>query len=350
MQWISKSILLEKQASKPQVKFREGFNLLDHFRVYRSGENMMAEFLSTGTFPDEWFNRQRYEVEAGRQEEPILYDSLYQTVQDAGLPRNVTIYQMREGGLIFEQIQEGGEVKMGTLNSGSKSVSLMHLGLGIEYTEDLFLFNEYVNLPLIERWAGIAYSAMLNHYHFAPFLNYTYTSANQTAATDVVYSSKEELPARYLRLLEKAVVNATEDTTNPRRGPYTLLISQSDVFNVHRALTAVAQQGITLQGDVLSMIDRVIVYNGWASQRGKLVRNYPGVTAGKAYLIDMSMRMSDFQSWVKLPLREQRGDGDMSRFVIDKVIWDTYFGVYANIAATTEEITWPTLATATANS
>jgi hypothetical protein len=329
---------------RPKSTFKEGFDISKHLRIVRQNGLAVAEFLGTGNFAKQFIERQRYEVDAGRDSEPILYDRIYDITVDPSLPRLIPINTLGTTGVVFERVNEGGEVKFATIGQGSKSVEIFHYATGLEYDEDLFIYNELFRLPTIERNFGIAFNALLNHIHFKPILDYSYGAANQTNGGSLTFTTAQTLPERYLRTFEAAITASTTDTANPRRGPYAILCSTSDVFTIERALQVVQQQGFSVQSSAIGRIQTVIAYDGWTGTRGKKSTTYPGVTAGKCYLIDLGNRTMDFQSWVKQPLRMQRGDGDLSRFIVEQVIWDTRFGVFADPVRAVEEITLPAAA------
>lgn len=336
--------LAELESGKiPTSPFKPGFDITQHIRIVNSGKQVAAEFTSTGGFAAAWWERQRYEVDAGRDLVPVLYDAIYNVITDSTLPRMVSINSLGPAGVVFELTPEGGEVKFASIGSGSKAVEIQHYSVGLEYTEDVFIYNELFRLPNFERRFGEAHNALLNHIHLYPILSYAYAAANQTDGTALTYGANENLPERYLRTFEAAMANAVQDTTNPRRGPYALMVSTANLFTAERALTRVAQQGITAQSSALGRISTVIAYDGWTGTRGNKQTSYSGVTPGKAYLIDLSNRDMDYQSYFKHGLRRVVGESDMSRFILEQIIWDSRFGVYANPLASVEEITLPTL-------
>ena len=49
----------------------------------------------------------------------------------------------------------------------------------------------------------------------------------------------------------------------------------------------------------------------------------------------------DFLSLVKQPLESAQGNADVSRFIMDQIVWDVWLGIYANVIRAVEEITWP---------
>ncbi|HRF96730.1 MAG TPA: hypothetical protein PLZ51_16095, partial [Aggregatilineales bacterium] len=147
---------------------------------------------------------------------------------------------------------------------------------------------------------------------------------------------------KYWRAVEKAIADGISDASNPRRGPFVLLCSTADMFTFERALKAVPQQGFSLQSSAMSQVQTIIAYDGWTGSRGNKPTSYAGVTSGKAYLIDVSHKLEDFQSYVKIPLRMTMGQGDASRFIMAENIYDTHFGVFADPARAVQEITLPT--------
>ena len=258
----------------PRATFEEGFDINEHINVNKG----VAEFVASDDFASAFYTRQRYEVDAGRDEEPLLYMPIYDEVVDASLPRTLNINTLGTGGVVFKEIKEGGEVVFATIGEGSKSVTLLHHAVGLSYTEDLFLYNELWRLPNIERVFGIAHNALLNHIHFNPILAYTYAAANKTDGTALTdFNATDELPLKYLHAIEAAITAAVADN---RRGPYSLVVSTSNLFTVERALNIVAQQGFSKQSSAISRISNVIAYDGWTGTRGKKSTTYSGVTAG----------------------------------------------------------------------
>lgn len=327
--------------SKPTAQLRPGTQLKDH--VHEIGQqpngHRIYEFIGMDSFGAEWQQRQRFEVDAGRDEEPLLYQPLYDIVADASLPKNVDVNKIGPGGVIFEEVFEGGEVKFSSITSSEYTVPIRHWATGLEYSKDLVIFNELWNVPLVERQMGIAHNALLNHLHLNPIIAYSYAAANQTAAN----TDGDSVVENYFLTLQDAVTNAKNDTANVRRGPYSLLISSSNMFMMERAFSRVPQQGFTQQSSLIDMVNNVIVYDGWSGTRGLKTVTYSGVTANKAYLISQQYRGQDFRSFEKQSLQNEGMQEDISRF-LTQTVWDSYYGVYANPLRSVEEVTLPTTA------
>jgi hypothetical protein len=328
-----------KTKSAPKIAFPAQMQLKDHLREMSRDANghRIYEFMGTDSFGAEWQQRQRFEVNAGRDEEPILYTPLYDVVSDASLPKNVDVNTMGPGGVVFEEVFEGGEVKFSSISSGEYTVPIRHWATGLEYSKDLVIYNSLWNVPIIERQMGVAHNALLNHLHISPILTYTYAAANQTAAVTSGATTTED----WLLTIEAGIAASKSDTSNPRRGPYILIIAGADEFMVERALQRVSQQGVSLQANsAMSAIRSVIVYDGWSGTRGNKTVSYSGVTAGKGYLVSQQYRGQDYISFEKQALQNGGMQEDISRFLTQSV-WDSYYGVYANPLRTVEEITFP---------
>lgn len=325
---------------KPKIAFPKGFRLDQHLREIKGagGSNARVyEFIGSDTFSDEWNQRQQFEVDAGRDQAPILFTPIYDTITDPNLPELINIYKIGPGGVTIGEIYEGGEVKFASIGSSTESVRIKHFGVGIEYSKDIVMYNRLWDVAIVERQAGIAWNALLNSLAFGPILDYSYASGNQTGAVTSGATDQEDI----LLTVEAAITASKTDTSNPRRGPYSLLISSAQAFRIEKALSRVAQEGVQLQSSAINQIQDVIVYDGWTGTRGTKTTTYAGVTSGKAYLIDKANKMMDFKFYIKQDFRLDGEDMDASRFMTQKV-YDGYVGCYANPLRAVEEITLPT--------
>lgn len=332
----------------PQIAIKSGMNLEQHMREigrapdpFRKGKNIVTwEFIGTDNFGTDWNNRQRFEIDAGRDEEPIVYTPLYQETRDASLPKNVTINRMGPAGVFFSATPEGSEVYFASIGASQQAVPMIDWTVGLEYSEQLVVYNQMWDVAPFERQAGIAHNALLNNIHIAPFLTYTYTAANQTAASAVGANLAEKI----LRTLEDAVVNSKTDTSNPRRGPYALLVSAANMFSVERALRGANLADVDMQSSARAMIRDIIVYDGWSGSMNNLPVTYSGVTANKAYLIDISpsSKAAYARSFIKFLLRRLDGSADVSRLMASQIVLWSSVGTYVSPAAIAEEVTLPT--------
>src|SRR5690349_21471580 len=106
------SILIWSKAAKAKeratIPFPAGLQLRDHVRETQRNGTHVYEFIGSDTFGVEWNQRRRFEIDAGRDEEPVLYTPIYQEIRDASLPRLIDVRRIGPGGVVLEEIQEGG--------------------------------------------------------------------------------------------------------------------------------------------------------------------------------------------------------------------------------------------------
>lgn len=334
---LSKETLAVKRET---AAFNEEVNLREQIRwagktVTDAGDvASVMEFIGTGDFASAWFERQRFNIDVGRDQEPTLYEPLYQIERSPDLPKLIDIYSLGPAGVIFDEIKEGGEVKFVTLSESNKTARVRHYGVGVEYSKDMEIFNELWRLATIERQVGIAHNALLNDIHLSPFIDASYGAANQTAAS----SDGDTLEEHTARTLESALSHAK---AAKRRGPYYVLCASANQYLLERVLMPVPQQGFSLQSTALGEIRGLIVYDGWSGTRGAKTVAYSGVSAGTCYLINVGYADQDHLGFVKQDLQVEVGDADVSRFMRAQNVWDTYLGAYCSPAASTEEVTLP---------
>ena len=343
---LSKDLL---SVDHPVWKYEEGFRLSEQFGAsHLDNGKFVREILQPEDFGTGWTTRQRYEIDAGRDMEPLLYQPFYQLMPDGNYGSTVTINTIGPGGVVMNQLLPGGETKMASIGSGSKSIPLYDYTVGIEYSERMFVYNEFFGMEIFERQAGIANNALLNHIHLYPYLSAVYAAANQTAASAIGATLAE----KYLHTLEDAITNASTDMTttvlgfpNRRRGPYYVLCSMANFFTLERAISGNQPGGgVDLNSSARTKIQGIVAYDGWTGIMNGVTTSYPGVSAGTCYLIDVSAaaKMMYALSLEKFILRQLLGNEDVSRLVRQQeVLWSSV-GIYNNALALAEEITLPT--------
>lgn len=272
----------------------------------------------------------RIDVNEGRENVPLLYTPIYQTLSNPNLPRVVSTNLFSTAQVVFLQRVEGGEVVFGHLAPNTEgTVPIVNYSAGLEWTREIVMYDETWTAEERARATGEAYNALLNHLHLGPILTYTYTAANQTPADATGATTLE----KYYNTLDAALQTAAI----AKRPGTVLLASSSNRRNIERALSGFNDNvGNVTPG--LNEITTVIYYDGWTTTVGPKTYTYPGVTAGKAYLIRPRVK---FRELVKNEFEVVTGNGDVSRGVEEQVVWHTDRGIYADIANSVEEITWP---------
>lgn len=323
----------------PQSVFPEGFDFRSVGSVLTDNKNHVFEAAVTqAQFGNAFSKRIDYEVDAGRDEVPSLYEQIYDVMIDANFPKTFEINTLQDVGVVMTEVKEGGEVQFASVGNGSKAITILRYAAGISYTDELFMYNQTWRMGPIEREFGKAVNALHNHIHLSPILTASYSASHQTAASTVGTTIYEKTS----NTLDAAISAATKDQSNPRRGPYVLLCGLSDLTKIERALGRVPQEGFNLRPSTMDQIRTIVAYDGWSNTMGKKATSYDGVAANKAYLIHVGHREFDFQSKVKIPLRRQEQAGDLKRFIARDVIFDTHFGMYSAPTRAVQEITLPT--------
>ncbi len=268
------------------------------------------------------------DVELGREQVQLLYQPIYDRIQDANLPRVLDAKWALTGTVIFTEHIEGEEVKFGRLQAEQGPIArILTYTAGFEYTKEMKDFNEAFSVEILNRGIGEAYNALLNHIHLYPIISFNYQAANKTA-----YQGEATDPA-WVRVY-KTINKALADAAKAKRPGTVLLASTADQANIEMALKG----GHQIEGTVypaISGIQSVIYYDGWEITVGKKSYTYDGVTAGKAYLI---RPRRGFKELLKQDLRVEATSGDLSRLIESQIVAYAYRGVYAAIEENIQEI------------
>lgn len=268
------------------------------------------------------------DVELGREQVPLLYQPIYERLQDANLPRVIDAKWALYGTVVFTEHMEGEEVKFGKLQAEMGPVArILTYTAGFEYTKEMRDFNDSFSVEILNRGMGEAYNALLNHIHLYPIISFNYPAANKTAFQG---TAEEDLWVRFYKTLNKA----QSDARAAKRPGTILLASGLDKDNIEMALKGGYQIGGTTYPAV-SGIESVIYYDGWSVQVGKRHYEYAGVPQGKAYLI---RPRRGFKELLKQDLRIEATAGDLSRLIESQIVGYAYRGVYAAVEENIQEI------------
>jgi len=290
----------------------------------------MGEMLTSGSVEQfkDLLRKVVLDVELGREQVQLLYQPIYEKIQDANLPRVIDAKWALTGTVIFTEHIEGEEVKFGHLQAEQgPTARILTYAAGFEYTKEMKDFNEAFSVEILNRAIGEAYNALLNHIHLYPILSFNYPAANKTA-----YQGATGDPAWVG--VYKTITKAIADAAKAKRPGTVLLASTADQTNIEMALKG----GHQIEGTVypaISGIQSVIYYDGWETVVGNKTYSYPGVTSGKAYLIRPKR---GFKELVKQDLRVEATSGDLSRLVESQIVAYAYRGVYAAVEENVQEI------------
>jgi len=291
----------------------------------------IGEMLSSGSVEQfkDLLRKVVLDVELGREQVQLLYQPIYERIQDPNLPRVLDAKWALTGTVVFTEHMEGEEVKFGRLQAEQGPIArILTYAAGFEYTKEMKDFNEAFSVEILNRGIGEAYNALLNHIHLYPILSFSYQSANQTA-----YQGETTDPT-WVRVY-KTINKALADAAKAKRPGTVLLASTANQADIEMAIRG----GHQIEGTMyppISGIQSVVYYDGWDITVGKKTYSYDGVTANKAYLIRPKR---GFKELVKQDLRVEATSGDLSRLVESQIVAYAYRGVYAAIEENVQEIT-----------
>lgn len=300
----------------------------------------IGEMLTSEAARKELIQKIALDVELGREQVPVLYTPIYERMQDPNFPQDFEAAWAQYGTVVFFEHLEGEEVKFGSLRAEQGPMAhIRGYTAGFEYTEEMELFNQTFNFELLNRAFGEAHNAILNHLHLGPIIQYAYKLANKTGPVYVDATGKtlpDQNGSHYILSLRATLRKALTDARTARRPGTVLLASSADQEDIREAMgsfTVGATPYRALEG-----ISDIIYYDGWNTQVGKKEYSYPGVPAGKAYLV-RSKR--GFKELIKRDLQIQATMGDLTRLVKSQIVGDFWRGVFAALDENVQEITFP---------
>lgn len=300
----------------------------------------IGEMLTSENSRKELLQKVVLDVELGREDVPLLYGPIYETISDSNLPKEFEAKWAQNGTVIFFEHLEGEEVKFGTLQAESGPIArIKGYAAGFEYTKELEMFNQTFNFEILNKAFGEAHNAILNHLHLGPIVQFTYKPANKTGPVYVNELGKtlpDATGAHFVLSLRETLRTVLTATRTAKRPGTILLANSADQEDIKAAMSS-----FTIQATPYGAVDgisQIIFYDGWDNQVARKTYSYPGVPAGKAYLIRPKR---GFKELVKQALQIQATMGDLTRLVEAQIVGDFWRGVFAAIDENVQEITFP---------
>lgn len=285
------------------------------------------------------------DIQIGRETVPLLYQPIYRRIENPDFTRHVDTTFFSQAQVVFLEKMEAEEVKFGTRTIGPlQTVPITAWAAGLQWTEEMRIFDPTWEIGEANRAIGEAYNALLNHLHFAPILSYAYQAKNQTPASTVGATYLEKLRNTLRDGLQNA--NADRITTTRRvRQPSILLAHPKHRWDLEIALGRMVIGGTEYpalgNSPLGGGLQTMIFYDGYEAAVGDRTYTYPGVPADKVYLIDPGPGRNHFVELVKHDLLVDAGGADITRLVEDAIVARTYRGLFANVVDSVEEVTLP---------
>lgn len=296
----------------------------------------MGEMITTPAGLENIVQKSVIDLELGRESVPLLYSPIYRRVEDPNFTEFVDVKPFTGVNVIFLVHAELEEVKFGTRKIGVKdTVPIITYTAGLQWTEDMVLYDKTWEMAEANRSFGEAYNALLNHIHLNPIISFNYAAKNKTAADTTGATRLEKLRNTIKAGLIHASQDKNADTRAPRR-PNILLAHPSQRWDIEECLQRMQIGGTVYPA--ISQIDTLIFYDGWSTLVGEKTHDYSGVASNKAYLIE---GQKYFRELIKHDLRIDASGADITRLVEDAMVGRARRGVIASPANAVEELTLP---------
>lgn len=299
----------------------------------------IGEMMTSETARRELVQKVVLDVELGREEVPVLYKPIYETLQDPNFPKEFEAKWAQYGTVVFFEHLEGEEVKFGSLQAEEGPIArLKGYAAGFEYTKEMEIFNQTFNFELLNKAFGEAHNAILNHLHLGPIIGHSYKVTNKTGPVYIKADGSKgtAADAHFILSMRETLRQALTDSRTAKRPGTVLLANSANKEDIEDALSSFTINA-TPYGAVGGITD-IVYYDGWEAQVSKKKYTYNGVPAGKAYLIRPKR---GFKELIKQELQVQATMGDLTRLVEAQVVGDFWRGVFAAVDENVQEITLP---------
>lgn len=296
----------------------------------------IGEMITTPAGLDQVIQKTVVDLELGREAVPLLYGPIYRRIEDANFTEHVDVAPFTSAQVVFLEHMELEEVKFGTRKIGPKdTVPIITYAAGLQWTEDMVLYDKTWEVSEASRAMGEAYNALLNHLHLYPIISYAYAAKNQTAAVTTEANRVLNIRATIRQGLIDSSQDLNTDTRAPRR-PTILLAHSANRWDIEEALQR-QQVGGTIY-PAIGQIDTLIFYDGYSITVGEKTYSYAGVPQDKAYLIEPQKY---YRELVKHDLRVDAAGADLKRLIENAVVGRARRGVIASPANSVQELTLP---------
>jgi len=297
----------------------------------------LKEMIGTDSGAEEFYEKvslEAYQV-IDRHENHPLYTPFYAETVDASLPKTLTIEEMGPYGIVFLEHLEGSEVKFGTLEPGQqKVIQMTTYAAGLEYTEDMVLYNEFFRVTEQAQAMARAYIALTNYGAFEPIVAGAYTKV----ALSTIAEQKEaqegllpgETPVAQLVEWNTSVQQTLRDAISILPAATYVLCNSGDRIYVEDALAGAMLPDLRPSAVKRQLLpENIITWDGFKSRVGAKTYEFPGITSGTIFLV--SGAKTNFKLYWKQKLTITQADGDMSRLILSQVIARFRLAGYAAI-------------------
>lgn len=301
--------------------------------------------INTGQFLADFRKQRMFYLDAGRDENPLLFEGVFNVVRDPNIEDIITVNVRGNVGVVWERVVDGESLPTIDIKERQHTVKIYDYGVSVIITEKMMRSNRAWEMGPIIREIGKAHNALMNHKHMDEIISASYTGNNVTAAASIGATNQEKIATTIYNAIEDSI----NDTVNPRRGPFVLLCSMADYGNI---VNAIARPNVSQEGFDVQLIDKIspfnvsqiVAYDGWQNTMNNVTTTYSGVSAGTCYLIHTGNRDVDLQSFIRREMQMREDENtDVRRRIALTQAYSTEFGVFTDTVRSVQEVTLPTL-------
>jgi len=302
------SIMVGKLAKE----YGSGFDI-PRFCHGKDKEMSVREMLKAGVFNDtkmssnslipDWqslWDALRIDISIRKAAQGTIRENIYNI---ENMPNSSKIFKSTEFfpyAVIFEENNgEGQSVRQGETRAGQyEDIEHFIYAAGFTWTLLADLFDESLNTTRISDAVSVGYDAKRDDLAISPILNFSYSGAQQTAASTVGTQRQELL----YNTIQDAIDDLAErvDPVTLRKidaSDLTILASPNDARHISHVIggfntNTVGGQDAPKSLDALSEISQIIAYDGEVIEGRAETTTYSGVTNGTAYLIRKNRYMN----------------------------------------------------------
>ena len=234
-----------------------------------------------------------------------LYKDVYEEIKDSSFPQSLEVKDIVGLQTAFSIVSDGESVPLSDFRfEDLGTVHFKTMATGYSVTEEWVAFNQAWKVEQANKALGQAYSAILDHIHLAPIISANYDSKSETKKVAV----KDGTP---LQIVYHSLRQGLKDAMSRRNRygyifkPTIALCNSSTALDVMSAVKGETEKGKTL--GTLGMIEKVIVYDGWAGEVNGVKHEFASPKDNEVFLIEPK---KSFKALVKKELTklEQKGN------------------------------------------
>lgn len=267
---------------------------------------------------------------------PPLYTEIYEEIKDKSFPASVEVKDVIGLRAAFGIVGDGEAVPLADFKV--KSMGSAHFktyATGYSVTEEWVEFNQFWKIEMANKALGEAHNAILDHIHLSPIFT---AKLEKEAETDKwVGKTEEEKKASALTKIYNSLRQGIQEALKRRteRGyifkPSVLICNSATSLDVMSAIKGETEKGKTFGS--IGMIDKIIIYDGWAGNVNGVKYDFAGPKNNEVYLVEPKR---GFKALVKKDVTriEQKGNVlrlgnlDVAQYFMRAVVADIANGVH----------------------